>query len=384
MARLNFTNTKRWREVMGRSGFSAVLVTSPNAIFYTTGALLPAQLKASPSFAARLLEDRSAFALIPADGEPILVVSSRDFPLVSAETWARRVESYEEVSGEAIEVVRAIIAELHLEADQIGIEAAYTTAADLRALRAALPSVRFIPCDAELNLVRAVKTPFELEILQNAGEITAEAIWSGFQSSREGDTEKDLADRIAAALFDLGADDIYLAVLGAGENTFHAHNRPGQRRLDRGDLVRTDFGGKFDGFASDLARMGVVGEPTRAQADMYRMCREVQLATIETIRPGVEARSVYANCSRLFSERGFQLKFPHVGHAFALGGHDYPMFYPGDKTPIEVGMLFYVEPLMDHPDIGLIQIEDLVHVTADGPKILTGSRDNNSLWSIPI
>jgi Xaa-Pro aminopeptidase len=38
---------------------------------------------------------------------------------------------------------------------------------------------------------------------------------------------------------------------------------------------------------------------------------------------------------------------------------------------------------MEQADIGLIQIEDLVQVTENGPKLLTGARDNNVLWPIP-
>ena len=72
----------------------------------------------------------------------------------------------------------------------------------------------------------------------------------------------------------LGADDIYLSVLGAGENSLHAHNKAGERKLKKGDIVRTDYGGKFNGFASDLARMGVVGSQV-PQADLYKKCRSV-------------------------------------------------------------------------------------------------------------
>ncbi len=383
MPRPKLMNVDRWRTLTAKAGLAAVVTASPSTIFYCTGALLPAQLKASPSLAARLVDDRVAFAVVLPDQEPILVISSRDEPLVRKETWASRIVTYDDAHGSAVAALCDALTGLSLEGERVGLESGYATARDMQALRKAVPAISFVPCDAELNLIKAVKTPGEIEILQKAGEATAESIWQGFQTTKAGDTEKDLSDRIAAALFERGADDIYLSVLGAGENTCHAHNKPGARKLAVGDLVRTDFGGKFDGYASDLARMGVVGKPTQAQADMYKVCREVQLATIDTIRVGTEARQVYENCRRFFGEAGYQFKFPHVGHAFAMGGHDYPMFYPKDMTVIETDMIFYVEPIMTRHDIGLIQIEDLVHVTETGPKLLTGARDNNMLWSIP-
>ncbi len=368
---------------MRDSGFDAVVLASPSSIFYATGALLPAQLKASPSLAARLVDDRPAFAIVGNDGEAALLVSSRDAPAARRETWAGRFESYDDLAGDPIEQLVGLLESMGLTRGRLGVEMRYVTAAQMRALSERLPRAHTHACDDHLTKIRSVKTPIERELLQKWGEATAEAIWRGFQASRPGDTEKNVADNIAAALIDLGADDIYLAVLGAGENSLHAHNKPGDRRLQRGDIVRTDYGGKFDGFASDVARMGVVGTPSVEQSALYRKCREVQLETIRGMRPGLEAREIYMRCGQLFEKAGLSLKFPHVGHAFALGGHDYPMLHPGDTTPLENDMIFYVEPIFADPRLGLIQIEDLVQVTPEGGKLLTGSRDNNSLWVIP-
>jgi len=383
MPRENFTHTARWRSIIGASGFEAVVLASPGAIFYATGALLPAQLKSSPTLAARLVDDRPAFAVIREDGEGVLLVSHRDAPSVRRETWIGRVESYDERGGNPVARLAELIGQMDLRNSCLGIELRYITAAQMRALSRELPGAQMTACDDHLTRIRAVKTPAEIKILIQAGELTAEAIWDGFQASRAGDTEKAVADRIGAALIDKGADDIYLAVLGAGENSLHAHNKAGERRLRAGDIVRTDYGGKFDGFASDLARMGVVGEPSNEQAGLYSRCRHVQVETMRSMRPGREARDIYFECGKLFEEAGLSLKFPHIGHAFALGGHDYPMLHPGDTTPLETDMIFYVEPIFADPRLGLIQIEDLVQVTPEGGKILTGARDNNSLWVIP-
>lgn len=383
MARQRFMHTERWRQVMRGSGFDALVLASPSSIFYTTGALLPAQLKASPSLAARLLDDRPAFAVVGQDGDAALLVSSRDAPSVRRETWASRVEVYDDLNGVPVDELARLLESMGLSAAALGIEMRYVTASQMAAMSARLKRAKMSACDDHLTKIRSVKTPIERQILQKWGEATAEAIWHGFQASRAGDTEKKVADNIATALVDLGADDIYLAVLGAGENTLHAHNKPGERRLKPGDIVRTDYGGKFDGFASDVARMGVVGQPSAEQASLYRKCRDVQLETIRGMRPGLEAREIYVRCGQLFEKAGLSLKFPHVGHAFALGGHDYPMLHPGDTTPLEVDMIFYVEPIFADPSKGLIQIEDLVQVTAEGGKMLTGARDNNSLWVIP-
>jgi Xaa-Pro aminopeptidase len=312
-----------------------------------------------------------------------LVVSDRDARAVARDTWVKRLATYEERIESPVRVLRDLILDAGLARGRVGIERKYVTAAHMLELTTDLPQLALKPGDDLLTHVRAVKTPHETAILQRAGRVTAEAIWRGFQSSKAGDTEKTVSDRIAAALFDLGADDIYLAVLGTGANTLHAHNKPGEARLQAGDLVRVDYGGKFDGFASDLARMGVVGSPSPAQADLYRRCRDVQLETIRQMRPGMRAQEVYFRCQDLYRQVGLDFRFPHMGHAFALGGHDYPMLHPGDTTELEPDMVFYVEPVYADPTIGMIQVEDLMRVTESDGELLTGDRDASALWRIP-
>jgi Xaa-Pro aminopeptidase len=51
---------------------------------------------------------------------------------------------------------------------------------------------------------------------------------------------------------------------------------------------------------------------------------------------------------------------------------------------LETDMIFYVEPVLADPNLGLIQIEDLVQVTPMGGKVLTGSRNHDQLWVIPV
>jgi Xaa-Pro aminopeptidase/Xaa-Pro dipeptidase len=378
-----FMNIPRWRDALARARLDALLLASPNAIFYATGALLPPQLKSSPSLAARLIDDRPAFALVNADGEAVLLVSDRDAAGAAQHAWVSRVETYPEREGTAVARLAELVRAASLTTSRLGVELRYVTAIQMREVADALPQAKLEPCDDLLTHVRAVKTPIEIEVLTRAGEATAEAIWQAFQASRPGDSEKSLADRIADALFDLGADDIYAAVVGFGENSLHAHNKPSVRRLRAGDIVRVDYGGKFNGFASDLARMGVCGRPSAAQTELYAKWRGVQLGTMRAMRPGVRAQEVYAHCGELARAVGLDLRFPHVGHSFALGGHDYPMLHPHDTTVLEPDMIFCVEPVYPDPHLGMIQIEDLVRVTPDGGLLLTGSRDNNQLWVLP-
>src|SRR5690242_12585548 len=142
MPREKFMHTARWRSVMGASGFEAAVLASPSAIFYATGALLPAQLKSSPTLGARLVDDRPAFAVIPEDGDGVLLVSSRDAPSVRRETWVGRVESYNEHTGNPVAQLVELLDQLGLRSGRLGVELRYFTAAQMRTLSQALPNAK--------------------------------------------------------------------------------------------------------------------------------------------------------------------------------------------------------------------------------------------------
>ena len=148
MPRERFMNTTRWREAMQRSGFDAAILASPNAIFYATGALLPAQLKASPSFAARLVDDRPAFAVVRPSGEGLLLVSSRDAPSVRRETWVTEIETYDERRESPVGKLVGVLKRKGLGKSRLGVELRYLTANQARELEKALPNASLEPCES--------------------------------------------------------------------------------------------------------------------------------------------------------------------------------------------------------------------------------------------
>ena len=155
MPREKFMHTARWRDVMRESGLDALVVASPNGIFYATGALLPAQLKASPSLAARLVDDRPTFAIVRENGDSVLLVSSRDAASVRSETWADRVEVYDELDDNSIEHLGTLLRDMGLVGARLGLEHRYLTAAQMRPLSKLLGNTHVDACDEVLTKIRA-------------------------------------------------------------------------------------------------------------------------------------------------------------------------------------------------------------------------------------
>jgi len=170
-------------------------------------------------------------------------------------------------------------------------------------------------------------------------------------------------------------------VLGSGDNVGFVHNHPGPRRLQNGDLIHVDFGGKFNGYASDLARMAIVGRPTPRQRECYAALKDVYQQTVDAMRPGLRACDLYALCVQAFERAGFPSTFPHIGHSFSLGGHDNPMFEPSQTMVLEPNMTICLEPVLrDGND--LYHIEDIILITEGPAVVLSDLSTTEQMFSI--
>ena len=60
---------------------------------------------------------------------------------------------------------------------------------------------------------------------------------------------------------------------------------------------------------------------------------------------------------------------PHrTGHGLGLDIHEEPYIVKGNRTPLQPGMCFSIEPMLClYGECG-IRLEDIVHMTATGPR----------------
>jgi len=383
MSEAKLMNRAKYREEAEKGRLDGVVAASPNTVFYTTGALVLAQRKTAPNYSSRLIDDRPAYAVLDSLGTEVrLIVSEVEKSLAGEESWVEEVWAYREYREDPVGLLAEAIQELGLARGRVGIEKKYLRQSEVDRLVGLLPEAEFVESDSLWDRVRAVKTPGEIEILKRAANITEEAIYRAFRLARIGWTEKQLADTMIDNILALGADSLYLCIVGVGKNSLHAHNQPGSKRLERGEVVRIDFGGKFHGYGSDVARTAVVGRASGRQREVYGKLRRAQRRTIRQMKAGVRACDLYHVCRQAFADEGLELSMPHVGHSFSLGGHDNPMLQPGEEAVLEADMVFYVEPLYIDGDQGGYHVEDLVLVTEGEPEILVDYSSTEQMFTI--
>ncbi|OFV83162.1 MAG: hypothetical protein A2W26_07670 [Acidobacteria bacterium RBG_16_64_8] len=353
---------KRMTEMAPQIPFDAVIASSLENVYYLSETLILTQ---------RLIPDRLALVLWPSGGPVTFIVCSIEESLARLESWIGDIRGYAEFTQSPIAVLADVLRERGLAGGRLGIETRHLTAAYYEELRRLLPQARLEPGDAFLERVRMVKSADEVQRLEEAATVTDRAIWDTFTSAAPGVTELVISAGLQQRLLVKGAESVAFCVLGSGDRTRMAHPLPGSRVLKIGDILRTDFGGSFRGYYSDLARTAVVGHATPHQRDVYARLWAVHSAVIEEVRPGLLACDVYELCRDQFTRARLEFNMPHVGHGLGIGLHESPLLAPHVEEPLVPGMTLAIEPMHFEPTGERYHVEDLIEVTTDGCRILS-------------
>jgi Xaa-Pro aminopeptidase len=373
VTREKLMNVEEFRRQLDLSGFDVVVATSMWNVFYTSGAYIHTQVS---------IPDRLALTVLPKKREDALLVCNIEESLARDESWIKDVRSYVEFAQSPIELLVDVLKEKGFGEARIGIEKRHLTAIYYEELAKALPKAKIGAADDVLEHTRSIKTPGEIERYRQAGVATERAIMEAYQEATVGDTERAVLSAIKDKVALYGASDIDFAVLAAGDHCYQAHPAARERPLERGDLIRVDFGGLWDGYGSDVARMAVVGEASEAQKKMYRVHWQVQRKAIEFMRPGVRGCDVFECCRQTYAEFGVEYPGPHAGHGFGFAGHEIPMLQPYNQQELRPNMLICIEPVVLIEGLGGFQVEDLILITEDGSQILTDYFDSEELFVI--
>jgi Xaa-Pro aminopeptidase len=179
---------------------------------------------------------------------------------------------------------------LGLEQATIALELPFLPADAYLALIESLPRARIVDAVPILEYLRAVKLPHELALMSEASNAIVDAMLATFQGARPGITTRELAALLAVEEVQRGLRfDYCLAAVGPGLN-----RTPSDVRWGKGQALSLDSGGSKFGYIGDLARMAVIGRPSRLQVELLKEVGSVQAAAREPIRAGALGEEIYS------------------------------------------------------------------------------------------
>ncbi|MCF0120493.1 MAG: aminopeptidase P family protein [Oscillospiraceae bacterium] len=230
----------------------------------------------------------------------------------------------------------------------------------------------FRPTDNKMTLIRASKTPEELEYLIKSQRIAEKAFNEIIPLVSTDITEKQLAAELMCAFYRNGADDkSFDPIVVSAEHSSMPHGVPSDSKIKEGFLT-IDFGVKLNGWCSDTTRTLCVGKPTDEMRRVYDTVLSAQLAGIEAARAGVTGAEVDGAARAVIEKAGYGEYFGHsFGHSLGLEIHEAPNASPLNSSPLPAGAVISAEPGIYLPGKFGVRIEDVLFLTPDGNKNIT-------------
>lgn len=285
----------------------------------------------------------------------------------------RYAESARAVEGvEFLETKRDLFQGLADElTGRIGFEA--TSITYERHARLHAGGLDLVPTYGAVEELRALKDDGELEALRRASEITSKAFEQFAEERFIGRTERELAWRMEQLQREIGGESAsFSTIVASGPNSARPHTNPGDREIQRDEIVLIDTGCIVDGYCSDCTRTFATGSLSDDLHRAYEVCLDAQLEGLEAVRPGASGPGVDAAARDRIEAAGFGDAFGHgLGHGVGLLVHESPRLARESRDTLEERMVVTVEPGIYLAGQGGIRIEDLVVVRDGEPEVLT-------------
>jgi len=236
-----------------------------------------------------------------------------------------------------------------------------------------LASYDISPLDGCIEKLRMVKDEFEIASIKKAAAIADLALADLLTQISKGVTELDLATELDYKMKKLGSDGVsFDTILLFAERSALPHGKPGEKKLNYGDLLLIDFGAVVNGYRSDMTRTYVYGEPNSRQQAMYEAVLASQSKSLESLKAGVDCQQLNQVSLDVLAQAGFlEYAGKGLGHGVGLALHEVPFINPNTDYRLEAGNIITIEPGVYVPDIGGIRIEDDVLITNDGFEFIT-------------
>jgi Xaa-Pro aminopeptidase len=316
--------------------------------------------------------ERLTMLVLPAEGDPVLVVPALEAPRVADADDLFEVAPWTDAE-DPVDLVASLLQGSPGDPLRCAVsDRAWATT--VLALQRRLPGAAWIEASTVTSPVRAVKDTTELEALRQAAA-AADRVAAVLQS---GDiplvdrTEAEVSNQIGSMLIAEGHQQVNFAIVGSGPNAASPHHEPAGRIIGRGETVVCDFGGALSvdgevGYCSDITRTVVTGAPSSEVAECYDVLLAAQQAAVSAARAGVAAEAVDRVARGIIEDAGFGHLFVHrTGHGIGIEEHEDPYLVEGNAEVLQPGHAFSVEPGIYRQDRFGMRLEDIVVIGEDG------------------
>jgi Xaa-Pro aminopeptidase len=327
---------------------------------------------------------RPTFLLIRPDAEPQVITPLMESEMVGAMTWVGNISTWEDSGPNRWEKVLARA--IGDNPGKLGVELAALPPIVRNWFDDALPGVRWHNVAPLLSEMRMIKSPEEILVMKQAGEIAGAMMQAAEDALGEGRPEYEAAlavinagtRKAAGFLTDKGWEAFIspmihnLQIMQSGTDTSMVHRRASVKPLEKGDPVYFCFCNmaQFKQYKLGFDRMFFIREVSDEAAEVQQAAIDAQQAAIAALRPGVTAESVAEAANEVYRARGFATGY-RTGRSIGMAYLESPELKQGDKTLLQPGMTFAVDGGISVDGRLGGRIGDSLVVTAEGSEYIT-------------
>jgi len=248
-----------------------------------------------------------------------------------------------------------------------------------------------------LQRLRSVKEPQELDLIQQACDITEKGFRRilGFVQPNVWEYEIE-AEFMHEFLRNRSKKFAYTPIVASGANANVLHYIENNQQCKAGELILLDVGAEYANYSSDMTRtIPVSGTFTKRQKEVYNAVLRVKNEATKMLVPGTDWAAYHVEVGKVMTSEllglglltkadvqnedkdwpAYKKYLMHgTSHHMGLDTHDYGIL----TEPMQANMVFTVEPGIYIPDEGFgIRLEDDVVIQKKGEPF-------NLMRNIPI
>ena len=351
--------------LMKENGLDALVVSTPENIFYTSG--LPVRQAAKNPILFVLANQYPTIVVIDKEGEGNLIVWDL-FPKEA--TWIKNVKGISTIKR-ALKTMISFIKTIGVEKPVIGIESLMPYY-QYEALQNAFPNAEINSKNGENMLLdmRLTKSDKEVALIKESTRISERTIEAMINATKIGVSDLDYIKLAKKIMIDEGADGFDHVTLSIGDSN---PEMPGSgRKLKENEITRFDIGALYEDYSSDVSRHAVIGKINPEAEDIVNAVIEVQNACEKSIKPGVMPKEIFQIAQDAWKEVGRKDPLILTCHSIGIGTEEFhyfdPMTQKAAKRAYEKNNVIDIEAWGLIPGTGLVGNEDTYQVTDSGCK----------------
>lgn len=352
---------EKLRNAIKNAGLDAVVINPSPSLHYLTGLHFH-------------MSERPVVLIFPVEGAPAVVLPELETAKLHNISFQLEGFPYREDPGLWHKSFEEAFQYSDLLEAVIGYEQRALRLLEYNLLKQSAKTARFTSADRIIGALRMYKDSAEIAAMRKAAQIAEIALQDTLPKIKVGTREYDIAAELTMQLIQHGSNPRlpFFPIVSGGPNSANPHAAPSDRKLTEGDLLVIDYGANVDNYLSDITRTFAIGDVEPEFKKIAEIVLRANQAGHAAAKPGIPLGDIDKAARDVIEAAGYGKYFIHrTGHGLGLEGHEEPYIRSDNRTLIEIGMTFTIEPGIYLPYRGGVRIEDDVVITETGCESLT-------------